>query len=70
MITKSRLAIILSTLNVFTDPKVRLEQYPTDSEIAADILWNAVLQDDIVDKTRQKYLDALVKLTGSRHGIQ
>lgn len=28
------------------------------------------LPDDVVTKTRQKYLDALVKLTGSRHGIQ
>ena len=28
------------------------------------------LPDEIVDKTRQKYLDALVQLTGSRHGIQ
>jgi len=49
--TKSRLGIILSRLKVFKEPKVRLEQYPTDSEIAAEILWNAVLQGDIVDKT-------------------
>lgn len=50
-ITKSRLGIILSQLEVFTKPKVALEQYPTDSEIAAEILWNAYLQGDIVDKT-------------------
>ncbi|MBT4540826.1 methyltransferase [Candidatus Woesearchaeota archaeon] len=50
MITKSALAIQLSKLNVFTKAKVRLEQYPTDSEIAATMLWDAYMQGHIEDK--------------------
>lgn len=49
--SKSELAIMLSKLNAFKDAKVRLEQYPTDSEIAAGILWNAYLAKDIEGKT-------------------
>ena len=48
--SKSKLAIILSKLEVFNDPKVRQEQYPTDSEVAASILWNAYLLGDIEGK--------------------
>ena len=51
MITKSRLAIELSELKVFESAKLKLEQYPTDSEIAADILWNAFMHGDIEGKT-------------------
>ncbi len=51
MITKSRLAIALSKIKGFNDPKIRLEQYITDSEIAAEILWNAYLEGDIEGKT-------------------
>ena len=50
MITKSKLAIQLSKLKVFETAKIKLEQYPTDSEIAADILWNAFMQHDIEGK--------------------
>ena len=50
MITKSALAIQLSKLNVFVKAKVKLEQYPTDSEIAATILWDAFMQGHIEDK--------------------
>ncbi len=39
--SKSQLAIALSRLKVFTAPRPTLEQYPTDSEIAADIIWTA-----------------------------
>ncbi len=49
--SKSSLAITLSKLNVFAHPKPRLEQYPTDSEIAADILWQAYMKGDIKGKT-------------------
>jgi len=45
--SKSRLAIILSMLNGFQGPKVRQEQYITDSEIGAFVLWNAYLSGDI-----------------------
>ncbi len=38
MITKSRLAITLSRLEGFGAPDLRLEQYPTDSEVAAAVL--------------------------------
>ncbi len=50
LMSKSKLAIILSKLEVFNDPKVRQEQYPTDSEVAASILWNAYLLGDIEGK--------------------
>ncbi|MEK6946831.1 MAG: METTL5 family protein [Nanoarchaeota archaeon] len=47
MMSKSRLAILLSKLEVFKDPKVMKEQYPTDSEVAASMLWNAYVLGDI-----------------------
>ncbi|MBN2368483.1 methyltransferase, partial [Candidatus Woesearchaeota archaeon] len=37
-------------LKVFSDPKISLEQYSTDSEIAAEILWFAALKGDIEAK--------------------
>jgi putative methylase len=49
-LSKTGLAIVLSKLKVFGRPNIHLEQYPTDSEIAADILWNAYLQGDIEGK--------------------
>ncbi|MBU1976229.1 MAG: METTL5 family protein [Nanoarchaeota archaeon] len=48
--TKSQLAIILSKLKVFTKPNVNYEQYPTDSEVAASILWAARMNKDITGK--------------------
>lgn len=51
MLTKSRLAIILSKLEVFEKPKAHLEQYPTETEIAADVLWKAFMLGDVKDKT-------------------
>lgn len=48
--SKSQLAIILSKLKVFENPNNQLEQYPTDSEIAADILWKAYMNKDIEKK--------------------
>lgn len=48
---KKQLAIYLSKIPVFTNPKANLEQYPTDSEVAADVLWNAKLMEDITEKT-------------------
>ncbi len=50
MISKSSLAIELSKLKLFSNPKVSLEQYSTDSEIASDVLWNAYMKGDIKDK--------------------
>ncbi|MBN1544118.1 50S ribosomal protein L11 methyltransferase [Candidatus Woesearchaeota archaeon] len=49
--SKSKLAIVLSKLDVFPSPKPGLEQYPTDSEIAADVLWQAGMQGDIEGKS-------------------
>ena len=48
--SKSSLAIELSKLKVFESPKVRQEQYPTDSEIAASVLWNAYILGDLEGK--------------------
>lgn len=50
MYTKSGLAIELSRLAAFEKADIRLEQYPTDSEIAAEILWFAYMNGDIKGK--------------------
>ncbi len=44
------LAVFLSKLENFQQPLIKDEQYQTDSEIAADILWHAFLQGDIQGK--------------------
>ncbi|PIN80815.1 DNA methylase [Candidatus Woesearchaeota archaeon CG10_big_fil_rev_8_21_14_0_10_30_7] len=49
-LTKKQLAIILSKLKVFESPKVSVEQYNTDSEIAATILWNSGITREFEDK--------------------
>lgn len=50
MITKKQLAIKLSKLRPFSKPRLSLEQYNIDSEIAALILWTAYLNNDINGK--------------------
>ncbi len=50
MLTKSRLAIILSQLRQFSSPKLLSEQYTTDSETAAGTLWLAYMNGDIKGK--------------------
>ena len=42
--------MILSKMEGFSQPDPAKEQYKTDSEIAATILWNAFMQGDIKDK--------------------
>jgi len=51
MITKSGLAIELSKLKTFENPKAGAEQYATDSENAAEVLWFAYMKGDISGKT-------------------
>jgi len=48
--SKSKLAIILSKLKTFSSPDLMAEQYATDSEIAAEVLWNAFYLYDIENK--------------------
>lgn len=48
--SKSGLAIALSRLEAFYEPKVRAEQYISDSETAAFVLWQAALLGDIRGK--------------------
>ena len=48
--SKSRLAIELSKLKVFDSPNERLEQYPTESEFAAEILWFSSMKNEISEK--------------------
>src|SRR3989344_5070308 len=48
--SKSGLAIVLSRLEGFSEPKVRQEQYMMDSEIGAAVLWNAYLLGDTEGK--------------------
>lgn len=47
---KKDLAIFLSRLETSKSPTASLEQYATDSEIAADVLWDAYLRGDVEGK--------------------
>lgn len=49
-ISKGHLAKTLSQLKGFEKQKVRDEQYSTPGEVAAELLWIALLQGDIKDK--------------------
>ena len=49
-LSKSGLAIALSKLEGFKTPKVRVEQYALDSEVAASVLWNGLYMGDIEGK--------------------
>jgi putative methylase len=49
--SKSDLAIILSKLAGFPFPRVDFEQYTTDSEVAADMLWTAFMNGDVKGKS-------------------
>lgn len=48
---KKELELVLSQLHSFEQPKVRLEQYPTDAPLVADLLWNAFQRGHIKGKT-------------------
>jgi len=50
MMPKNKLSILLSKLKDFEKPSVKLEQYSTPSDIAADVLWNALMNKDIENK--------------------
>lgn len=50
MLSKSQLAILLSRLKVFDKPELLKEQYPTDSEVAAELLWSAFMNEDIKNR--------------------
>lgn len=50
MKSKRELAKILSYLEKFEKPNVKLEQYSTDSEIAAEALWFLHMHDEINGK--------------------
>jgi len=45
--SKKALAMVLSGLEGFIGPKVSVEQYSTDPEIAAEVLWQAYMKGDI-----------------------
>ncbi|MAH33428.1 DNA methylase [archaeon] len=45
--SKKALAMVLSGLEGFNRPKVRVEQYETDGEIAAEVLWDAYMKGNI-----------------------
>ncbi len=44
MIAKQSLAVALSRLKHFESAKMALEQYPTESDLAADLLWDAAMR--------------------------
>ena len=48
--TKRRLAIELSKLKGFANPKLELEQYLTDPEVASELLWRSYMLGDIESK--------------------
>lgn len=48
---KKELEIRLQGLEGFTDPDPSLEQYPTHSTIASDILFSAYAEGDVADRT-------------------
>ncbi|MBN2051994.1 methyltransferase [Candidatus Woesearchaeota archaeon] len=48
--TKKELSILLSRLRIFDKTEMMLEQHPTDSEIAGEVLWNAYMQGDVEGK--------------------
>lgn len=48
--TRRELAIFLSNLKTFENPNQRLEQYSSDGDSAATLLWQAFLDDNIEDK--------------------
>ncbi len=50
MIAKQSLAVALSRLETFTNPDVRLEQYATESELAAELLWEARIAGHLAGK--------------------
>ena len=50
MKNKKELAVLLSKLKNFTQPKAHFEQYPTPAELAAEVLWYAHLSKDISGK--------------------
>lgn len=49
--SKSSLAVLLSKLKKYENPKFIDEQYETESEIAAQVLWDAFMKGNIQDKT-------------------
>jgi len=50
MKSKTSLAVKLSKLKIFENPSAKDEQYAADSEVAADILWNAFMNNNIKGK--------------------
>lgn len=50
MKSKKQLAVTLQQMKGFSDPKIRKEQYATDADVAADMLWEALMQGDIDGK--------------------
>jgi putative methylase len=48
--SKRELAIFLSKLKVFEKPKVHLEQYPSDSNVAASLLWHLAMTNAELDE--------------------
>ncbi|MFP4523625.1 MAG: METTL5 family protein [Candidatus Woesearchaeota archaeon] len=48
--SKKQLAILLSQLKTFPRPRIDLEQYSSDGDVAASLLWRAFLQGDIFGK--------------------
>lgn len=48
--SRRELAIYLSRLKVFDRPNIRLEQYASDGDVAAKLLWQANLDGNIQDK--------------------
>ena len=48
--SRKELAVFLSKLNTFVKPSSYLEQYASDSEVAAILLWQALINDEVEGK--------------------
>jgi len=51
VLSKKQLAVALSRLKGFEKPDFKLEQYQTESEIGAEIIWNIACRREIQGKT-------------------
>ncbi|MBI2133860.1 methyltransferase [Candidatus Woesearchaeota archaeon] len=49
--SQSQLAVILSKLKGFSSPSATSEQYMTDSETAAEVIWTAYMKGDLKGKS-------------------
>ena len=68
--SKKDLEVKLSKLEQIKSPKVELEQYATPSDIAAEVLWHAYMNDAIKDKTEVEIEGLTIPVISKKHLIK